>query len=115
MQLHEYPQAIAQSNRAVLTAERVARNAKIKLDEMIAQIDTAIAFDSDLKNDAQRKSRRAELLLDPTYRDVASIYQAEAERLEDLKVDHQLILNRFSVAKLEAREAIAEMEMRVAA
>ncbi|NJR37752.1 MAG: hypothetical protein HC781_01600 [Leptolyngbyaceae cyanobacterium CSU_1_4] len=114
MQLRDYPDAIAQSKRTLLQAERTTQTAKSKLDEIISQFEAAIAFDSELKNDAQRKSRKADLMKSEAYLDIFEAYRVEAEKLEDLGVDHQLLLNRFSIAKLEAREAIATVEYNAA-
>jgi len=114
MKLTGYPDAIAHSQHTLLRAERTTRSTKTKLDEIISQIDVAIAFDGELKNDAQRKAKKADLLKSDAYLDIFEAYRVEAEKWEDLEVDHQLLLNRFSVAKLETREAIAHLELNAA-
>jgi hypothetical protein len=110
MKLNQYPQAILESSKTLLKAERTAKAAKVKLDEMIGQIEADIAFDVEMKNDAQRKARRLELTQQPDYRALVDLHRAEAERFEDLQVDHAFLERCFSVAKLEARQAIATTE-----
>ncbi|NJR39896.1 MAG: hypothetical protein HC781_15090 [Leptolyngbyaceae cyanobacterium CSU_1_4] len=115
MKLNQYPDAIAQSKRQLLTADRMAKQAKFKWEEIIAEMDTAIAFDAELKNDAQRKARRNEALKSDACVDAFEFYRVAAERLEDLEIDHTLLLHRFSVAKLEAQDTISKTEFQAAA
>jgi hypothetical protein len=115
MKLNQYADTIAQSKRQLLAVERAADRAKSKVDELLGQIDAAIAFDPELKNDAQRKAKRFELMKDASYVEAAEAYRIEAEKLDGMQVDHTQLLNRFSVAKLEAREAIAKLELNAAA
>ena len=71
--------------------------------------DRVSAFESDLKNDAQRKARRFEVLL------VNQEYQKSMDTLIRLTAEKgnaiahlEYLRNQFSVAKLEARLAIAQ-------
>ncbi|ALF54232.1 hypothetical protein ACX27_17520 [Nostoc piscinale CENA21] len=71
--------------------------------------DRAAAFDVDLKNDAQRKARRFEVLL------LNHEYQKAVDTQIQLTVEKanamahlEYLRNQFSVAKLEARLAIAQ-------
>lgn len=80
---------------------------------LTAEIDTAIAFDSDLKNDAQRKAKRLELMSTAEYRKaVANLLMAQDERAE-IEIDTNLLRNQFSVLKLQLREAIAARELQM--
>ncbi|MBE9178627.1 hypothetical protein IQ268_08650 [Oculatella sp. LEGE 06141] len=114
MNLSNYPEAIAQSQFQLLLAERTVRRLQEQLTRLTAKIDSAIAFDADLKNDAQRKAKRTELLESPEYLEVAEVYQAAKDKHAEMEIELQLLLNRFSVAKLEQRHAIAIMELRTA-
>ncbi len=71
--------------------------------------DRVAAFEIDLKNDAQRKARRFEVLL------VNQEYQKAIDTQIRLTIDKanaighlEYLRNQFSVAKLEARLAIAQ-------
>ncbi len=71
--------------------------------------DRVAAFEMDLKNDAQRKSRRFEVLL------VNQEYQQAVDMQMRLSVEKanaiahlEYLRNQFSVAKLAARLAIAQ-------
>jgi hypothetical protein len=110
MKLNQYPQAILESSKILIKAERTAKAAKVKLDEMTGQIEAEIAFDVELKNDAQRKARRVELTQQLDYKALVDSHRTAAERFEDLQVDHAFLERSFSVAKLEARQAIATTE-----
>jgi hypothetical protein len=110
MKINQYPEAIALSAKNLLKTERSLKGAKFKVDEITAQVDAAIAFDIELKNDNQRKAKRAELLQSECYADAFTNFRFISEQVEDLQVEHQLLLNQFTVAKLEVRQAIASLE-----
>ena len=61
MKLNEYPQATALLQRQILKLDQelISLNESVKIFE--AEIDKAIAFDTTLKNDAQRKAKRIEM------------------------------------------------------
>lgn len=108
MQLSHYPSAIAQAAQRVneIDSQIMAVQQLIYREEGIA--DTRSAFDSDLKNDTQRKARRFETLL------VNQEYQTAINTLLRLNAEKanaashlEYLRNQFSVAKLEARKAIA--------
>jgi hypothetical protein len=112
MYLKQYPNAIALKQTELLEL----RQAIAQIQENIAlhenQIDYSIAFDTDLKNEAQRKVKRSELmredvpLLDLRGQLAKLIYQRER-----LEIDLNCLINKFAIAKLERRAAIAQMEM----
>jgi len=111
MKLQEYPQAIAHLQKELLTVQQRLRTAKETAAFCLSNIDRAIAFDKELKNDNQRKAKRAELLeKDGDY--IES--QQQLRKLEDLQaemdIELDLLRSQFSVLKLEQREAIARLE-----
>ncbi|MHC5830624.1 MAG: hypothetical protein ACYT04_85435, partial [Nostoc sp.] len=80
-----------------------------QVDRFEGNADRVAAFEMDLKNDAQRKARRFEVLL------VNQEYQKSIDTQIRLIVDKanaiahlEYLRNQFSVAKLEARLAIAQ-------
>lgn len=108
MQLSHYPSAIAQAAQRVneIDSQIMAVQQLIYREEGIA--DTRSAFDSDLKNDTQRKARRFEaLLVNQEYQTaINTLLRLNAEKANAL-AHLEYLRNQFSVAKLEARKAIA--------
>ncbi len=109
MRLNQYPYAIAQASRSVNEVDQ--RMVELRQEIAIAEgkADLIVAFEINLKNDNQRRARRFEILqADPNY-------QRLQDRLVQLTTDKanaiahlEHVRNQFSVAKLEARWAIAE-------
>lgn len=116
MKLAEYPQAIASLQFQILDFDQhiITLTESVKVFE--AEIDKEIAFDSNLKNDAQRKARRIELQQTDGDYYSASRQLLEAKSKRDLlQIQLELLRNQFSLLKLEKREAIARLEAQVAA
>lgn len=107
--LNRYPAAIAQAAERVneLDSQIMAVQQLISREE--GNADRVSAFDTALKNDAQRKARRFEVLL--THQE----YQTAVNTLMRLTVDKanaiahlEYLRNQFSVAKLAVRLEIAK-------
>ena len=109
MQLSHYPGAIAQAVQRVneLDSQIMAVQQLINREE--GNADRVSAFELDLKNDTQRKARRFELLLtNHEYQTaVNTLMRLTAEKANAL-AHLEYLRNQFSVAKLEARSAIAQ-------
>ncbi|MBE9198670.1 MULTISPECIES: hypothetical protein [unclassified Nodularia (in: cyanobacteria)] len=108
LELSHYPTAIAQAAQQVNEVDSQLMAVQQQIDRFEGNADRAAAFDMDLKNDAQRKARRFEVLL------VNQEYQKAMDtqiRLTVAKANAiaqlEYLRNQFSVAKLEARLAIA--------
>lgn len=113
MKLIDYPAEIAEKQRQLLRIEQHIRRLQEIVNRLTAEIDTAIAFDSELKNDAQRKAKRLELMSMAEYRKaVTNLLMAQDERAE-IEIDVNLLRNQFSVLKLQLRETIAARELQV--
>jgi hypothetical protein len=113
MKLIDYPAVIADRQRDLLKLEQRIRRLQDVLNRLTAEIDTTIAFDVDLRNDAQRKAKRLELMSAAEYRKaVANLQMAQDERSE-IEIDLGLLRNQFSVLKLEKREVIAMRELQL--
>ena len=111
MKLIDYPVAIAERQRQFLRSEQHIRRLQDILNRLTAEIDTEIAFDSELRNDAQRKAKRLEMMASPDYRRaVTNLLTAQDERAE-IEIDLNLLRNQFSVLKLQLRDAIASREL----
>lgn len=112
MKLTDYPQAIATLQRQILDLEQriIGMTESVKIFE--AEIDKSIAFDSTLKNEAQRKSKKIEMQQqDGDYYQASRLLKESKEKRDSLAIDLEMLRNQFSVARLEKREAIAKMEL----
>lgn len=113
MKLIDYPVAIAEKQRNLLQTEQHIRRLQDIINRLTAEIDTAIAFNTELKNDAQRKAKRLELMSAPDYRRAATNLQITQDERAEIEIDLNLLRNQFSVLKLQLREAIAARELQV--
>lgn len=113
MRLLDYPAAIAQKQRELLRTEQHVRRLQDVLDRLTAEIDTTIAFNPDLRNDAQRKAKRLEMMAAADYRKAAANLQIAQDQHAELEIDLNLLRNQFSVLKLEIRESLASREMQI--
>ncbi|GAX40377.1 hypothetical protein NIES4075_13420 [Tolypothrix sp. NIES-4075] len=109
LQLSHYPAAIAQAAQRVNEVDSQLMAVQHQINRFEGNADRVSAFESDLKNDAQRKARRFEVLL------VNQEYQKSIDTLIRLTAEKQnaiahleYLRNQFSVAKLEARLAIVQ-------
>lgn len=109
MQLSHYPTAIAQAAQRVNEVDSQLMAVQHQINRFEGNADRVSAFESDLKNDAQRKARRFEVLL------VSQEYQKSMDTLIRLSQEKanalahlEYLRNQFSVAKLEARLAIVQ-------
>ena len=69
-----------------------------------------IASNKELKNEQQRKTKRLELKQEPDYLQVKAALTEATEKRDREVIQLNLLRNQFSVAKLEARQAIANLE-----
>lgn len=109
LQLSHYPSAIAQAAQRVNEVDSQLMAVQHQINRFEGNADRVSAFESDLKNDAQRKARRFEVLL------VNQEYQKSMDTLIRLTAEKanaiahlEYLRNQFSVAKLEARLAIVQ-------
>ncbi|WP_231510538.1 hypothetical protein [Fischerella sp. PCC 9605] len=58
MNLNEYPAAIAKLQAQVFDFDLVIEQTNATIKQIEAEVDSAIAFDATLRNDAQRKAKR---------------------------------------------------------
>jgi hypothetical protein len=111
MLLNEYPAAIAQVERELLGLEKQIRAVQESLHAHGATADREVVFDETLKNDAQRKARRADLLAcNADYQQTLAAHQERCDCREQLRIDLSQLRNEFSVLKLELRRAIVFQE-----
>jgi hypothetical protein len=109
MQLSNYPGVIVQAAQRVNEIDSQLMAVQQQINRFEGNADRMAAFELDLKNDGQRKARRFEVLL------VNQDYQKAVDTLIRLTSEKanaiahlEYLRNQFSVAKLEARLAIAQ-------
>jgi multidrug resistance efflux pump len=114
MKLSEYPAAIAQVQRQILTLDQRLIGLQETVSFMAMEVEKRVITDANLTNDTKRKARRLDLQQsDPDfYRASIDLKKAQAKR-KALEIDLQLLLNQFSVLKLEERRAITMMELHI--
>lgn len=116
MNLSDYPTAIAKLQRQMIKLEVTIRSLKEIVGYSLSSIDRKIAFDESLKNEAQRKAQRSQLLeTDSDYISAAIQLRENEINRENLDIDIQLLRAQFSVLKLQRREAIATLELHASA
>jgi anti-sigma-K factor RskA len=112
MNLNEYPTAIAKLQAQLTNFDLAVEQTQAMLKQIESEIDTRVAFDATLKNDAQRKAKRSELLDEhPNYWEQQEILGQTKAKREAVFIELCLRRNEFSVLKLEKREAIARLEL----
>ncbi|MER3434881.1 MAG: hypothetical protein C4288_16045 [Leptolyngbya sp. ERB_1_1] len=109
LRLDQYPTAIAQASQHVNELEQNIAEIRYHIARLEGNADMVVAFETALKNDNQRKARRFEVL------QVNSEYQRAIDALNRATTEKanafahlERLRNEFSVAKLEARLAIAQ-------
>lgn len=109
MKLSQYPALIDQAAQAVNDLDHKILDLRQDIAALEGKAEVIVAFEAALKNDNQRKARRFEILQENDE------YQLLANKLVMLTsqksngLSHlEYLRNQFSVAKLEARWAIAE-------
>ncbi|AFZ27272.1 hypothetical protein Cylst_5238 [Cylindrospermum stagnale PCC 7417] len=116
MNLSEYPSAIAKLQAQVFDFDLIIEQTHSKIKQIEAEIDTEIAFNATLKNDAQRKAKKQQLLDEhPSAWEQQEILSQYRSRRETAFIELCLRRNEFSILKLERREAIVRLELQAIA
>jgi multidrug resistance efflux pump len=102
MKLSDYPIAIAQVQRQILTLDQQLIGLQETVSVLAMEVEKRVIADGSLTNDTKRKARRLELQQSDLdfYRASIDLKEAQAKR-EALGIESQLLLNQFSVMKLE--------------
>ena len=109
MQLSHYPSAIAQATQRVNEIDSQLMAVQQQVNRFEGNADRVAAFEMDLKNDAQRKARRFEVLLVNLEYQKAIDTQIRLTTEKANALAHlEYVRSQFSVAKLEARLALAQ-------
>jgi uncharacterized small protein (DUF1192 family) len=107
--ISQYPAAIAQAAQAVNELEHQIGEARQHIARLEGNADLVVAFETNLKNDNQRKARRFEVLqAHPEYQHAMDALLRLSTEKSNALAHLEHLRNEFSVAKLEARLAIAQ-------
>ncbi|TVP57721.1 MAG: hypothetical protein EA343_22305 [Nodularia sp. (in: Bacteria)] len=108
-ELSHYPTAIAKAAQRVNEIDSQLMAVQQQIDRFDGNADRAAAFDMDLKNDAQRKARRFEVLLvNQEYQQAMDTQMRLSAEKANALAHLEYLRNQFSVAKLEARLAMGK-------
>ncbi|MBD1860102.1 MULTISPECIES: hypothetical protein [Trichocoleus] len=107
--ISQYPAAIAQAAQAVNELEHQIGEARQHIARLEGNADMVVAFETNLKNDNQRKARRFEVLqVNPEYQHAMDALLRLSTEKSNALAHLEYLRNEFSVAKLETRLAIAQ-------
>jgi hypothetical protein len=108
--LNRLPQAIADQSYKMLALDEEIRHCREIIATYDSEIDNAIAF-GEFKNDAQRKAAKSQMILEnEALQANVKCLQALTTSRDKGAIELGLLRDRFSIAKLEARERIAKIE-----
>lgn len=109
LSLSQYPSAIAQAAQAANEMDYQIAEVRQHIGRLEGSADMVVAFETALKNENQRKARRFEVLqVNQEYqRAIDALNRLTTEKANAIaRLEH--LRNEFSVAKIEARLAIAQ-------
>lgn len=109
MKMSQYPTAIVQAAQVVNELDSQIAAVNQHIARLEGKADRIAAFEQGLKNDNQRRGRRFELLcVDQEYQTAQNTLMRLISEKASAIAHLEYLRNQFSVAKLEARMAIAQ-------
>ena len=109
MKMSQYPAAIAQAAQVVNELDSQIAAVGQHIARLEGNADRVAAFEQGLKNDNQRRARRFELLcVDQEYQTAQNTLMRLMSEKGSAIAHLEYLRNQFSVAKLQARMAIAQ-------
>lgn len=108
--LSDYPTAIADVQRQILTQEQRVRQLKYQLAEFDMKIEQAIADNPRLKNDQLRDAKRKEWKNAQKYLDIVTYKEEAEDQRQALKIQLEQLKAQFEVEKLLLQERVAALE-----
>lgn len=111
LKLEKYPIQIAELSKDLVKMQNQQRRLAESLAIIDNQIDRAIAFDTDLKNDAQRKAKAKELREESSQRaELSAQLQELGDRIRLLEIDIEYYRNEYRLRVLLLRQEVARLE-----
>lgn len=109
-ELSKYPDLIAQFQKSILRKDQQIRAVERQIEPMILDAEKIVYFDLELKNESQRKVRRAEILDTSDYLEAQQTFEQLKDERTELLIELERVRDHFSVTKLRLREQIASLE-----
>lgn len=111
MKLNEYPTAIAAASRELVTAKAKRDEMEQAVSDRRTLLECQVAFDKELKNEAQRKAALAEQLMEDSTLNRAIVATRDVQMaVAEAGIVLTQLENEFSVAKINARHETAVLE-----
>lgn len=111
LKLEKYPIQIAELSKELVKVQNQQRRLSETLALIDNQIDRAIAFDTDLKNDSQRKAKAKELREESSQRaELLTQLQELSDRIRLLEIDIEYYRNEYRLQTLLLRQEVARLE-----
>lgn len=111
VKLNHYPDAIASLQRQLLAQDQKIRRLAQAVEQLTIEIDHQIAFDAELRNDTQRKAKRNQAMHSDGYLALSQELHAAQDEKQQILIELELTRNKFTVIKLQMRDAIAIKEL----
>lgn len=105
--LSEYPAAIMTVDKRLLELQQKLRVVEAALQEQDFAVETAIAFNPELKNEAQRKAAKMDLQQTAEYKTAVKQCREVQDQITEAEIELRFLRNCFTVAKLEAEQAMS--------
>lgn len=110
-QLHEYPGKIASIQHQLLNLNQQIEQIQANINKLCGKFELTVAFDSELKNEQQRKAKKSQLLEESgDYEALKLTLIRETIKRDRMEIELEQMRSEFSIAKLLKREAIARLE-----
>ena len=111
IKLEKYPIQIAELSKELVRVQNQQRRLSESLALIDNQIDRAIAFDTDLRNDSQRKAKSKELREESSQRaELSAQLQELGDRIRLLEIDIEYYRNEYRLRVLLLRQEVARLE-----
>ncbi len=109
LKLEDYPHAIAQARAAIARCDQRIAELEADIERRNAQFEKWIAEDNDLRNDTQRRAALKEYRYnDVQYQGWLALQRNQQEKRTQQEIRLELLRSSFSVAKIQARQRIAD-------
>lgn len=107
--LEDYPHAIAKVRSVVARCNQRIAQLEATIDRRKAHFDLAVAEDSNLRNETQRRAAWKEYAFaDDEYQTLLKRLRHQQQNQMQNEIKLELLRSSFSVAKLQVRQAIAD-------
>jgi hypothetical protein len=109
LKLEDYPHAIAQARAAIARCDQRIAELEADIERRNTKFEKWVADDQALKNDTQRRAALKEYRYsDDQYQGWLALQRNQQEKRTQHEIRLELLRSAFSVAKIQARQRIAD-------